>query len=125
MRERECAGRTHGVAAAGPAWEKFRSSKIAGHVGLATPRFLLRQPYGAKTNACEVIPFEEMGEENDPQRLLWGNPAILCACLLAASFERRGLVYETGQALQSSIACPYMCIRKTERLTCSLALKSL
>jgi type VI secretion system protein ImpC len=79
------------------AWNQFRSSPAAGHVGLALPRFLLRQPYGAKTDPCERISFEEMGTEHDHDRLLWGNPAILCACLLADSFEEEGWRMRPGK----------------------------
>lgn len=71
-------------------WEAFRGSSAARHVGLAFPRFLLRQPYGAKTSKCETMPFEEMGAEHDHESLLWGNSALLCASLLADSFADEG-----------------------------------
>jgi type VI secretion system protein ImpC len=61
------------------------------------PRFLVRLPYGAKTDACELIAFEEMGEEYDHERLLWGNPAIACAALLAASFGEDGWSMRPGK----------------------------
>ena len=70
--------------------EMFRSSAAARHAGLAAPRFLLRLPYGSKTDACESFPFEEMGDAFEHDRLLWGNSAILCACLLAESFNEDG-----------------------------------
>jgi len=68
----------------------FRSTASAHHIGFAAPRFLLRLPYGAKTDTCEAFPFEEMGDGFEHNRLLWGNSAILCACLLAASFNEDG-----------------------------------
>jgi type VI secretion system protein ImpC len=71
-------------------WEAFRSSSAARHTGLAFPRFLLRLPYGAKTSKCETMPFEEMGAQHDHESLLWGNPALLCASLLADSFADEG-----------------------------------
>jgi type VI secretion system protein ImpC len=72
------------------AWQAFRTTPAASHVGLALPRFLLRLPYGGKTSPCETLPFEEMGEEHDHDSLLWGNPALLCASLLADSFADEG-----------------------------------
>jgi type VI secretion system protein ImpC len=78
-------------------WDEFRSTAAAKHVGLAMPRFLVRLPYGAKTDACELIAFEEMGEEYDHERLLWGNPAIACAALLAASFGEDGWSMRPGK----------------------------
>jgi type VI secretion system protein ImpC len=73
-----------------PEADTFRATAAAQHVGLAAPRFLVRLPYGAKTDACESFPFEEMPVEFEHERLLWGNSAILCACLLAESFNDEG-----------------------------------
>lgn len=78
-------------------WDEFRSTAAAKYVGLAMPRFLVRLPYGAKTDPCEVISFEEMGDEHDHERLLWGNPAIVCAALLAASFGEDGWSMRAGK----------------------------
>lgn len=64
--------------------EMFRSTAAAKHLGLAGPRFLLRLPYGARSGACESVALEEAPAH---EQMLWGNAALLCASLLAASFN--------------------------------------
>jgi len=41
------------------AWRSLREADDARHIGLAMPRFLSRQPYGAKTDPVEAFDFEE------------------------------------------------------------------
>ena len=65
-------------------WDALRASLGARRLMLALPRFILRLPYGAKTDACTVVPFEEMPTpEHDAY--LWGNPAFACALVIAQS----------------------------------------
>jgi type VI secretion system protein ImpC len=72
-------------------WQQLRRSPDAKWLGLAMPRFLLRVPYGAKTSPIDSFEFEEMpGPAPDHESYLWGNPAIISACLLGASFNRDG-----------------------------------
>jgi type VI secretion system protein ImpC len=82
-----------------PAWEELRRRPAARHIGLTLPRFLLRLPYGAQTGACEKFPFEEMGDEMLHDRLLWGNPAIACACLLGETFAEEEWAMRPGRHL--------------------------
>ena len=63
-------------------FDALRRSQDARWVGLAMPRFLLRLPYGEKTDATERFAFEEMPDTPEHERYLWGNPAIACAYLL-------------------------------------------
>jgi len=72
-----------------PAWTEFRKSPEAKWIGLALPQFLLRLPYGKNTSPIESFPFEEMPESKHLD-YLWGNPAFLCASLLAQAFESSG-----------------------------------
>lgn len=61
-------------------WSALRRSPAAAHLGLALPRFLLRMPYGRRTDPCEVVPFEEMPDGvPDHESYLWGNPGFACA----------------------------------------------
>jgi type VI secretion system protein ImpC len=60
------------------------------HLGLALPRFLLRQPYGKGSDSIEAFPFEEMPTKPDHESYLWGNPAFLCGHLLAELFATQG-----------------------------------
>ena len=68
-----------------PAWNLLRSGPASAHLSLALPQFLLRLPYGAKTDPIESFPFEEYGAGFSPAHYLWGNPAILCAIDCVAS----------------------------------------
>jgi type VI secretion system protein ImpC len=65
-------------------------------IGLATPRFLLRLPYGRKTNPIETFDFDELPGEPDHEGYLWGNPSFACACLLGQAFSRHGRDFRPG-----------------------------
>jgi type VI secretion system protein ImpC len=79
------------------AWTTLRSLPEANAVGLAIPRFLLRLPYGKETDPIESFPFEEMPGEPEHDNYLWGNPAFVCALLLAQSFSESGWDLRPGQ----------------------------
>ena len=82
-------------------WESLRQLPEASWIGLALPRFLLRLPYGNKTDRVESFNFEEMSGAPDHQRYLWGNPAIACVQLLAEAFANDG--WEMRPELHSEI----------------------
>jgi type VI secretion system protein ImpC len=63
---------------------ELRAHPVTRSVCLATPRFLLRHPYGARTDPIESFAFEELPVAPEPERFLWGNPALLAAFALAA-----------------------------------------
>jgi type VI secretion system protein ImpC len=92
---REGAGDEKGAGA----WAELRRMDEARYVGLAAPRFLLRLPYGAETEPAERFEFEEF-EEGEPRHAdyLWGNPAFVCAQLLAEAFARSGWAMRSGEA---------------------------
>ncbi|MGA8152316.1 MAG: type VI secretion system contractile sheath large subunit [Terriglobales bacterium] len=71
-------------------WAALRRSPEARAVGLALPRFLLRLPYGKRTDPIESFAFEEMPDTPSHENYLWGNPAFLCALLLAQTFGEYG-----------------------------------
>jgi len=72
------------------AWAALRRLPEATAIGLALPRFLLRLPYGRKTDPIESFDFEEMPDTPSHENYLWGNPAFVCALLLAQSFSEYG-----------------------------------
>ena len=85
-------------------WRTLRRSPVARNIGLAMPRFLLRLPYGEMTDEIDSFAFEEMplgemplGGERDA--LLWGNPALVLAQLLAAAFMENGWKMSAGDVL--------------------------
>lgn len=71
-------------------WNPLRQSAEAGYLGLALPRYLVRLPYGKKTEACERFPFEEWIQGSDHGDYCWGNPALLVAELHAVAFAEHG-----------------------------------
>ena len=72
------------------AWEALRALPAAAYVGLASPRFLLRMPYGKRTDPIDAFAFEEFTREGGLSGMLWGNPALLAANLLAETWQRGG-----------------------------------
>ena len=72
------------------AWAALRGMSEATSLGLALPRFLLRLPYGKKTDSIESFDFEEMTTAPAHEDYLWGNPAFACALLLGQSFSQGG-----------------------------------
>lgn len=72
-------------------WSALRTGPQASWIGLSMPRFLLRQPYGAKSDAIESFDFDEIPDpETDHESCLWGNPAFGCARLIALSAQDDG-----------------------------------
>ena len=69
-------------------WDDLRRERAAQFLALAVPAFLVRLPYGAD-NPIESMRFEEL-EPGAPahDRLLWANPAFLCALIAATPVER-------------------------------------
>ena len=81
-------------------WLALRRCEIAPWLGLVLPRVLVRLPYGKKTDAVEAFAFEEMPGGRDPEAYLWGNPALVCAQLIAAAFAENGWDFSPGDALE-------------------------
>jgi type VI secretion system protein ImpC len=68
----------------------LRRMPEAVHLGLAMPRFLLRQPYGKGSDTIEAFPFEEMSTIPAHESYLWGNPSLLFGHLLAEAYADQG-----------------------------------
>jgi len=79
------------------AWAALRASSGCGSVGLALPRFLLRQPYGSGSDSIDGFKFEEIADATNHSTFLWGNPAFLCAQFLVEAFVAEGQGLETGE----------------------------
>ena len=77
-------------------WKQLRDLPEADWIGLATPRFLLRQPYGKADDPIESFPFEELPGIPPHEAYLWGNPALLCGQFLLSSFLEQGWDMEVG-----------------------------
>ena len=71
-------------------WRALRASEDARYIGLCLPRWLVRLPYGHRTEPTEAFDFEEDVEGPDASRYLWGNPALAMAANIARAFRLYG-----------------------------------
>ncbi len=78
------------------AWTALEALPAAAYLGLATPRFLLRMPYGRKSDPIDAFPFEEFTRESGLSGMLWGHPALLAGFLLAETFRQSGSKMKLG-----------------------------
>ncbi len=72
------------------AWRSLRESEDAKYIGLAMPRFLARQPYGARSNPVEEFAFEEDTAGADHSKFTWSNAAFAMARNVTRSFKLYG-----------------------------------
>lgn len=72
------------------AWRSLRESEDSRYIGLAMPRFLARQPYGANTDPVEAFDFEEETEGADSSKYTWANSAYAMATNINRSFKMYG-----------------------------------
>jgi type VI secretion system protein ImpC len=68
-------------------WRSLRESDDARYIGLAMPRFLARQPYGAKTDPVEEFDFEEDTEGADSSKYTWANSAYAMGVNINRAFK--------------------------------------
>ena len=95
------------------AWDALRKLPEAACVGLVMPRFLLRLPYGADTVPIERFAFEELDAGEFHDQYLWGNPALVVACLLAQAFGDSGWDFRPG-VIQEIDNLPLPVVRTAE-----------
>jgi type VI secretion system protein ImpC len=81
------------------AWTALRALPAASYLGLAAPRFLLRMPYGKKSDPIDAFAFEEFTRQGGLSGMLWGHPALIPAFLLAESFARQGAKMQLGSVM--------------------------
>ncbi|MGH7994765.1 MAG: type VI secretion system contractile sheath large subunit [Opitutaceae bacterium] len=72
------------------AWNSLRQSEDARYLGLALPRFLARQPYGAKSNPVEDFAFEEDTAGAAHEKFTWANSAYAMASNITRAFKLYG-----------------------------------
>jgi len=72
-------------------WDSLRALPEAAYLGLVVPRFLLRWPYGKKTEPIDSFAFEEFSMSEGVRGMLWGNGAVIAALLLAETFQQQGM----------------------------------
>ncbi len=81
------------------AWDTLRAAPEAGYLGLATPRFLLRRPYGKRSEPVDAFDFEEFTMHEGLQGMLWANPVVAVAILLARARTEGGAQMELGKIM--------------------------
>ncbi len=82
----------------GAAWAALRQLPVAALLGLALPRFLLRQPYGENTTSIDRFSYEEC-PSGQPMAYLWGNAGFAAAALVAQGFQKEGWAFKPGNVL--------------------------
>jgi hypothetical protein len=81
------------------AWGALQALPSAAYLGLAAPRFLLRMPYGKRTDPIDSFGFEEFTRQEGLSGMLWGHPALIPGLLLAETFSRQGLKMKLGSVM--------------------------
>ncbi|HIV71069.1 MAG TPA: type VI secretion system contractile sheath large subunit, partial [Candidatus Aquabacterium excrementipullorum] len=57
----------------------------ASHLSLMAPRFMLRHPYGKRSDPISSFDFEEFTAQEGLRGMLWGHPALLAASAVAGN----------------------------------------
>lgn len=65
------------------AFAALREMSDASFLGLIGPRFLLRHPYGKRSDPIQTFSFEEFSPESGLRGMLWAHPALLALTVLA------------------------------------------
>lgn len=72
------------------AWTALRDLPASRYLGLAAVRFLLRAPYGRRSDPIDAFKFEEFTREAGLSGMLWANPAVAVGLLLAQAWGKAG-----------------------------------
>jgi type VI secretion system protein ImpC len=81
------------------AWTALQELPAAAYLGLAAPRFLLRMPYGKKSDPIDAFAFEEFTRQGGLSSMLWGHPALVPALLLAETWGQQGSKMKLGSVM--------------------------
>ncbi|WP_168219327.1 type VI secretion system contractile sheath domain-containing protein [Limnoglobus roseus] len=72
------------------AWAELRALPEAGLIGLATPRFLARRPYGEDFRPPEAFPYEEFKRDAVSESYVWAPAVFIPAGVLAQGYVADG-----------------------------------
>ena len=70
-------------------WDTVRGLPESEYISLASPRFLIRYPYGKKSQRIEAFDLEETGEDFNAEHFLWCNGAVAHAIGLCQGFSEQ------------------------------------
>lgn len=82
-------------------WQALRSQECAASIGLLTPKFLGRLPYGKDSETTERFSFEEFPLLTHHEKYLWINPAFLLALNFCRAFSNSG--WDLRQSLEHDV----------------------
>ena len=80
-------------------WDALAEMPEAGYVGLVVPRFMLRLPYGERTDPIDSFDFEEFTPQAGLAGMLWGNSSVIAGLLLGVTFTQQGAKMQPGSVL--------------------------
>jgi type VI secretion system protein ImpC len=80
-------------------WNTLRNMPHASYLCLTVPRFMLRWPYGQKTEPIESFRFEEFTPQSGLKAMLWANGSMLAGLLLGKTFSEQGLKMRLGSIM--------------------------
>ncbi len=72
------------------AWRSLRESEDSRYIGLTMPRFLSRQPYGARTDPVDDFDFEEDTAGAQHNKYTWSNSAYAMGVNINRAFKLYG-----------------------------------
>src|SRR3546814_5521858 len=85
----------------------------AAWLGLTAPRFLLRMPYGKRTDPIESFAFEEFTPRDGLGAMLWGHPAVVAGLLIGQTLAGQGQKMKIGSVMTVG-EMPYYVYADTE-----------
>lgn len=85
----------------GKLWSTLRSLPESNFLGLTINKFLIRLPFGLKTDEIDSFSFEEFDQKTTHNTYLWGNSCFIVALLLARSFSKYG--WQMGRLLEQEV----------------------
>ena len=71
-------------------WAALRGQAESQFLGMTTPRFIARLPYGSDWEPLDTFSFEELDSGNEHDNYVWSNGCFAAAMLLAKSFAEYG-----------------------------------
>lgn len=82
------------------AWDALQGMEGAEFLALVAPRFLLRQPYGERTDPITAFDdFEEFTPQTGLKGMLWGNPGFIAGLMLAQTYAKQRAKMSLGSIM--------------------------
>ena len=89
------------------AWSNLRELPESKYLALTVPQFLLRLPYGKKSDPISAFAFEEFTPQTGVSGMLWGNASLLFGLMLGQTYSQQGLKKMQIGSIMSFPDMPY------------------